>query len=421
MEMEHLKIEYLPVKALKPYERNARKHRDFDVDKIVESIRVFGFDDPIGIWSDQNIIVEGHGRLLAAKKLGMQTVPCIRLDHLTDEQRRAYALAHNKTAENSEWDLDILPEELDSIIDIDMTQFGFDLVDNAEVVEDDYEPVVPEDPKAKIGQLYQLGRHRLMCGDSTVEADVIRLCNGWSMDMVLTDPPYNVNLGNCGSKDEARKRHMRLDGLVIQNDNMDSAQFQEFLVKAFSNIRAALRKGGVFHVWHAESESVNFRTALKKCGLPVRQMLIWVKSSPAFGRQDFQRQYEGVLTGEAFDLEEDDSGSGYDTALYGWKDGSAHSWYKDRKQRDVLFFDKPKASKEHPTMKPVLLFDYEMRCNTKPGDMVLDLFGGSGTTMIAAEQNGRTAFVMEYDPRFVDVIIDRWEKFTGGKAVLLND
>lgn len=418
--MVDLKIEYLPVTALKPYERNARKHRDFDVDKIVESIRVFGFDDPIGIWSEQNIIVEGHGRMLAAKKLGMETVPCIRLDHLTDEQRRAYALAHNKTAENSEWDLDILPEELAAIVDIDMTSFGFDLVDNAEVVEDDYEPVVPEEPRSKIGQLYQLGRHRLMCGDSTVEADVIRLCNGWSVDMVLTDPPYNVNLGNCGSKDEARKRHMRLDGLVIQNDNMDSAEFQEFLVKAFSNIKSALRKGGVFHVWHAESESVNFRTALKKCGLPVRQMLIWVKSSPAFGRQDFQRQYEGVLTGESFDLEED-SGSGYETALYGWKEGAAHSWYKKRKERDVMFFDKPVASKEHPTMKPVLLFDYEMRCNTKPGDTVLDLFGGSGTTLIAAEQNGRTAFVMEYDPRFVDVIIDRWEKFTGEKAVLIGD
>ncbi len=424
--MTDLKIEYLPVTSLKPYERNAKLHPADQVERIANSLIEFGWRQPCVVDSN-NVLIAGHGRLLGAKKAKEKTgdpkfdlVPCVRADDLTPEQIKAYRLVDNKTNE-SEWDLDILPEELASIIDIDMTSFGFDLVDNAEVVEDDYEPVVPEEPRSKIGQLYQLGRHRLMCGDSTIEADVIRLCNGWSMDMVLTDPPYNVNLGNCGSKDEARKRHMRLDGLVIQNDNMDSAEFQEFLVKAFSNIRAALRNGGVFHVWHAESESVNFRTALKKCGLPVRQMLIWVKSSPAFGRQDFQRQYECVLTGEAFDLEEDDSGSGYDTALYGWKDGSAHSWYKDRKQRDVLFFDKPVASKEHPTMKPVLLFDYEMRCNTKPGDTVLDLFGGSGTTMIAAEQNGRTAFVMEYDPRFVDVIIDRWEKFTGGKAVLIGD
>lgn len=418
--MTDLKIEYLPVTALKPYERNARKHRDFDVDKIVESIRVFGFDDPIGIWSADNLIVEGHGRLLAAKKIGMETVPCIRLDHLTDEQRRAYALAHNKTAENSEWDLDILPEELAAIVDIDMTSFGFDLVDNAEVVEDDYEPVIPEEPRSKIGQLYQLGRHRLMCGDSTIEADVRKLVGNTKIDMLLTDPPYNVNLGNCSSKDEARKRHMGLDGLVIANDHMESGEFREFLVKAFCNARMVMRKGGVFHVWHAESESVNFRSALKDCGMPCRQMLVWVKSSPAFGRQDFQRQYEGVLTGEIYDLD-DDTGSGFETALYGWNDGAAHSWYRDRKQRDVLFFDKPKASKEHPTMKPVLLFDYEMRCNTKPGDYVLDLFGGSGTTLIAAEQNGRTAFCMEYDPKFVDVIIDRWEKFTGGKAVLIGD
>lgn len=191
--MVDLKIEYLPVTALKPYERNARKHRDFDVDKIVESIRVFGFDDPIGVWSEENIIVEGHGRLLAAKKLGMATVPCIRLDHLTDEQRRAYALAHNKTAENSEWDFDILPEELESIVDIDMRQFGFDINfdEEQEIVEDEV-PEVPEEPICKVGDLWQLGRHRLICGDSTDKADVARLMNGEKADMVFTDPPYNI-------------------------------------------------------------------------------------------------------------------------------------------------------------------------------------------------------------------------------------
>lgn len=419
--MEPLRIEYLPVGVLRPYERNARKHRKEDVQGIVNSIQQFGFDDPIGIWGPDNLIVEGHGRLLAAKQLGMETVPCIRLDHLNDEQRRAYALAHNKTAENSEWDFDLLPDELASIIDIDMTSFGFDVVDRAEVVEDDFEPEIPEEPVSKLGQIYQLGRHRLMCGDSTSADDVLKLVDDVKIDMLLTDPPYNVNLGNCSSKDEARKRHMRLDGLVIANDHMENDEFHEFLKKAFLNARAALRPGGVFHVWHAESESVNFRTALVEAGMPTHQMLVWVKSAPAFGRQDFQRQYEGVLTGEIYEVDEDeDPSSGYGTALYGWKDGASHSWYKDRKQRGVLFFDKPKASREHPTMKPVLLFDYEMRCNTKPGDKVLDLFGGSGTTIIAAEQNGRTAFVMEYDPKFVDVIIDRWEQFTGEKVVLLN-
>lgn len=405
--MTDLKIEYLPVTALKPYERNARKHRDYDVDAIVKSIEEFGFDDPIGIWGPENILVEGHGRVLAAKKLGMKTVPCIRLDHLTDEQRRAYALAHNKTAENSEWDLDILPEELAAIVDIDMTSFGFDLVDNAEVVEDEYEPVVPEEPRSKIGQLYQLGRHRLMCGDSTVEADVIRLCNGWSVDMVLTDPPYNVDYEGAAGK--------------IKNDNMESGAFREFLKKAFLNIKAALRKGGAFHIWYADSEGYNFRGACMDAGLNVRQQLIWVKNHATIGRQDFQHQYESVLTGEPTLDTEEGAETTFEPMLYGWKDGAAHSWYKKRKERDVMFFDKPVASKEHPTMKPVLLFDYEMRCNTKPGDTVLDLFGGSGTTMIAAEQNGRTAFVMEYDPRFVDVIIDRWEKFTGEKAVLIGD
>lgn len=401
--MEPLRIEYLPVSALKPYEKNARKHKDLDIGAIVRSIEEFGFDDPIGIWSEDNLIVEGHGRLMAAKRLGMETVPCIRLDHLTDEQRRAYALAHNKTAENSEWDLDILPEELASIVDIDMTSFGFDLVDNAEVVEDDYEPVIPEEPRSKIGQVYQLGRHRLMCGDSTVEEDVIRLCNGWSVDMVLTDPPYNVDYEGAAGK--------------IKNDNMESGAFREFLKKAFLNIKAALRKGGAFHIWYADSEGYNFRGACMDAGLVVRQQLIWVKNNATLGRQDFQHQYESVLSG--FSIEDPDEEL-YQPALYGWKTGAGHLWYKKRKERDVMFFDKPVASKEHPTMKPVLLFDYEMRCNTKPGDTVLDLFGGSGTTMIAAEQNGRTAFVMEYDPRFVDVIIDRWEKFTGEKAMLLN-
>lgn len=419
--MTDLKIEYLPVTALKPYERNARKHRDMDVDAIVKSIEEFGFDDPIGIWSADNLIVEGHGRLLAAKKLGMKTVPCIRLDHLTDEQRRAYALAHNKTAENSEWDFDILPDELASIIDIDMTSFGFDVVDRAEVVEDDYEPVLPEEPKSKLGQVYQLGRHRLMVGDSTVEADVLKLAGSEKVDMLLTDPPYNVALGTGGMYNiapEMRAGHeMKENGAFLLNDNMSVEDFERFLLSAFQNALLVMKKGASFHIWHAETQTLTFRLACLKAGLRVRQQLIWVKNTASLGRQDFQRQYEGVLTGF---FEEEEPEDGFALCMYGWKDGAAHSWYKKRKERDVLFFDKPQASKQHPTMKPVLLFDYEMRCNTKPGDKVLDLFGGSGTTIIAAEQNGRTAFVMEYDPKFADVIIDRWEQFTGEKAVLLN-
>lgn len=417
--MEELRIEYLPVESLKPYERNAKLHPAEQVAQIKRSIEDNGMNDPIGIWGKDNTIVEGHGRWLACKELGMQTVPVIRLDHMTDAQRKEYALIHNQTTMNSGLDLDILNMELADLPDFDADFYGFELQEPDNVKEDDYNPEIPEEPKAKRGEIYRLGRHRLMCGDSTSAEDVRALVNGDPIDMLLTDPPYNLNVGNCFSINEARKRHMRQDGLVIANDHMESNDFFQFLRSAFVNARSTMRAGAAFHVWHAESESVNFRNAIKESGMTVRQMLIWVKSSPVFGRQDFHRQYEPVLVGD-IELEDEDDQRGYESCLYGWKDGAKHSWYKKRKEKDVLYFDKPVASKEHPTMKPILLFDYEMKCNTKPGDKVLDLFGGSGTTIMAAEQNGRDAYVMEFDPRFVDVIIDRWEKFTGEKAVLIN-
>ena len=220
-----LNIEYLPVEALRPYDRNARKHAKKDIDAIAASIKEFGFDDPIGIWGD-GLIVEGHGRLLAAKQMGMTSVPCIRLDHLTDEQRRAYTLAHNRTAELSGWDFDIQAAELAGIEDIDMTLFGFDPLEG-EVREDDYTPQPPEAPKAQLGDIYQLGRHRLMCGDSTSAADVATLMGGVKADMLLTDPPYNVNVnGKAGS---------------ILNDNQADADFQVFLHNAFNAAKLTLR------------------------------------------------------------------------------------------------------------------------------------------------------------------------------------
>lgn len=399
-----LHIEYLPISHLKPYEKNARKHTDKDVEAIVSSIREFGFSDPIGIWGE-NLIVEGHGRLQAAKKLGMDKVPCIRLDHLTDEQRRAYALAHNKTAELSAWDTDLLGSELADIFDIDMTGFGFDAADSTKVREDDFEPEPPENPVARVGDIYQLGRHRLMCGDSTVADNVFKLCGGAVMDMLLTDPPYNVDYKGTAGK--------------IKNDNMASDDFRCFLRDAFLAARRVMKPGAAFHIWHAETEGYNFRGACADAGLTCRQQLIWVKSSQTLGRQDFQRMYEGVLTGDTF-IDEEMISSGYEPCLYGWKDGAGHTWYKKRKEKDVLFFDKPRSSEDHPTMKPILLFDYEMKCNTKIGDNVLDLFAGSGTAIMAAEQNGRNAYSMEFDPKFVDVIIKRWETFTGQEAVRLN-
>lgn len=394
-----LNIEYLPVEALRPYDRNARKHAKKDIDAIVASIKEFGFDDPIGIWGD-GLIVEGHGRLLAAKQMGMTSVPCIRLDHLTDEQRRAYTLAHNRTAELSGWDFDMQAAELGTIENIDMTLFGFDPLE-AEVREDDYNPKPPQEPKSKYGDIYQLGRHRLMCGDSTSASDVAALMGGVKADMLLTDPPYNVNVnGQAGS---------------ILNDNQADDDFAVFLAEAFNAAKLTLRGGAAFHIWHASSTAYPFFGALRECGMPVRQVLIWVKNQSTLGRQDFQWQHEPCLAGDVPPEETEDP----EAALYGWTDGT-HTWKKRRKEKTILYFDKPQHSKEHPTMKPVLLFDYEMQCNTAPGDNVLDIFGGSGTTIIAAEQNGRNAFLMELDPKFVDVIIDRWEKFTGEKAVKLN-
>lgn len=404
--MKKLKIEYVSIGDLKPYERNAKLHPKEQVEQIKNSIKEFGFNDPVAVWKDSEII-EGHGRLLAAQELGLAEIPIIRLDSLTDQQRKAYMLAHNKLTMNSDFDMKLLAEEIENILDFDMSNFGFDVVfDEDEVVEDDYTPEVPEVPKAKLGDIYQLGRHRLMCGDSTSQSDVQLLLNGELMDMVLTDPPYNVNYqGTAGT---------------IINDNMKSSEFRQFLKKAFVNIRTSLKNGSSFHIWYADSEGYNFRGACADAGLTIRQQLIWVKNSATIGRQDFQHQYESVLSGLSLDDAAQDAQEGFSPCLYGWKDGAAHKWYKKRKERDVMFFDKPRASKEHSTMKPILLFDYEMQCNTKPGDSVLDLFGGSGTLIMAAEQNKRTAYVMEYDPKFVDVIIDRWEKFTGQKAVKLN-
>lgn len=406
-----LKIEYLPVEQLTPYDKNTRKHQKLDIDNIARSIEKYGMNDAIGIWGDKNIIVEGHGRLMACKKLGIKTVPVVRLDHLSDEQRREYAIAHNATAELSVWESINLQAELDEL-DLSEFDFNFPLIaeEELEAEEDDFDvdAATPEKPKAKYGQVYQLGRHRVMCGDSTSVSDVQKLTGGAQVDMLLTDPPYNVDYEGTAGK--------------IKNDNMEDAEFRAFLRSAFGCAKDVMKPGAAFHIWHADSEGYNFRGACIDVGLRIRQCLIWVKNSLVLGRQDFQWKHEPCLYGENpldHPLVEQYEDEDHQPCLYGWKDGT-HYWFKNRKQTTILEFDKPRKSAEHPTMKPVKMFDYEMKCNTKPGEIVLDLFGGSGTTVIAAEQNGRRAFVMEFDPRFVDVIIDRWESLTGEKAVLLN-
>lgn len=405
-----LKIENISINKLMPYENNARKHTEEDVQTIINSIQEFGFNDPVGVWGENNIIVEGHGRFLAAKKLGIKEIPCIRLDELSDEQRKAYSLAHNKTAEMSTWDFDKLEMELESITDIDMSDFGFDINFDeekpTEIVEDDYEEELPEEPNAKLGDIYQLGRHRLMCGDSTKIEDVKRLTDGELVDMLLTDPPYNVALGQSGGHavrpSEAKQLNRRTDGKIIQNDSWDSdEEFVAFLVKVYNAALEVMKPGAVFYIWYADTQALNFRLACKEAGMQVRQNLIWNKSTFAMGRQDYQWKHE--------------------PCLYGWKDGAGHLWASDRKQTTVIDYAKPSKSDIHPTMKPIGLFDYQIKNNTKGDDAVLDLFSGSGTTIMACEQNGRRAYAMELDPRYVDAAIKRWEDFTGEKAVLLNE
>ena len=385
-----MNILMLAVGSIAPYGKNPRKN-DEAVKYVAESIKQFGFKVPIVI--DKNsIIVAGHTRWKAAKKLGLKEVPCIVADDLTDEQIKAFRLADNKVAEKAEWDFDLLSIEMDELLDFDMTVFGFEEMpeDEPEVVEDDFDGELPEEPKSKLGDIYQLGNHRLMCGDSTNFTDVEKLMGGQLADMLLTDPPYNVDY-------EGKTK----DKLKIENDKMENDAFRQFLVDAFSNADMNMKPGAVFYIWHADSEGYNFRGACFDVAWRVRQCLVWNKNSMVMGRQDYQWKHE--------------------PCLYGWKEGASHLWASDRKQTTVIDFKRPTKNDLHPTMKPIGLFDYQIKNNTKGGDIILDLFGGSGTTIMACEQNGRKAYTMEFDPRYVDAIIERWENFTGQKAVLLND
>ncbi len=670
--MENLKVEYLNIDELKPYEKNAKLHPKEQVKQIKESIKQFGMDDPIAVWGEENLIVEGHGRLMACKELGYTEVPIIRLDHLTEEQRKAYTLVHNKTTMNSDFDIDLLNLELESIVDIDMEDFGFDLGEefNDEVEDDGWDAPLPEEPKSVRGDLWKLGRHRLLCGDSTSFEDVATLMDGELADLLITDPPYNVDYTGKTK-----------DALKIENDKMDNDSFRQFLRDAYSTADSVMRPGACFYIWHADSEGYNFRGACADIGWKVRQCLIWQKNSMVLGRQDYQwqhepcqpagtmvwtpngkvpieelkdgdrvisydsagsavrgykdgyeiktasRHYNGLMYGihaggkmtratdnhqfsvrfnpetsevystylmrkgdrwrvgitktydargfglkhrvaqksaeeawiictyksmadaqmggrllackygipythwemrepndnynhrtkeqidwlysnldaeqmrasairllhdagrsekyplvseankqekfsrivtakinacnlipglmevpvafekyegtktfewatiEAITTEQFD-GTVYSLAvdkyehyisdgivthncLYGWKDGSGHLWNSDRKQTTLLEFKRPTVSKLHPTMKPIPLFDYQIKNSAKPGDKVLDLFNGSGTTIMACEQNGRCGYGMELDPRYVDATVMRYADLAGTSEIYL--
>ncbi len=386
--MEIVKIK---IGDIVPYSNNAKEHPKEQIEQIKNSIQEFGNNDPIAV-DENNVIIEGHGRFIVLKELGYDEIECIVLSGLSEEQKNAYRIVHNQLTMNTGWDEERLKEELDHI-SLDMRELGLtqEMLDELEEehnhIEEDnfdideaYDEI--EEPTTKYGEVFKLGNHYLMCGDSTKKEDVLKLVGKNRIDLVVTDPPYNVAYeGAAGS---------------IQNDDMKNDEFKEFLKSAFTRMYEVMKEGAPFYVWYASREHINFESALNECELPVRQQLIWVKSSLVIGRQDYQWKHE--------------------PCLYGWKEGASHKWYSDRSQTTVLEFDKPNKSELHPTMKPLDLFGYLIQNSSRKGDNVLDLFGGSGTTLITSEKIDRNSFTMELDPKFCDVIIKRWEELTGKKA-----
>jgi site-specific DNA-methyltransferase (adenine-specific) len=397
----NLQIEYVGIDSIEPYENNARHHGTEDIKAIVKSIEEFGFNDPIGVWNNQ--IVEGHGRLMAAKELGMTEVPIIRLDELTDEQRKAYALAHNKTAELSDWDFNVLASELQEITDIDMTEFGFktpELEDEDKEVIQDTIPDAPIEATARLGDIFELGGHRLICGDSTDSAVIDKLMNGEKADMVFTDPPYGVAYTG-GMKIEDGKIQSN-NKKQIKNDALDYENLYSFLLDAFVNLREHTKERAALYIFYAHSRSREFLNAFHDAELKQRSVLIWHKTSGGFG--DFMAQYMNA----------------YEPCIYG-SNGEAVNWYGPTNEKTVWDMDKEKKCDLHPTMKPIELVSRAIRNSSKQGQSVLDLFGGSGSTLIACEQLNRKCFMCELDPKYVDVIIKRWEQLTGKKAILVNN
>ena len=408
-----------------PYPKNPRRN-DASVDAVANSIKEFGFRSPIIVDGDGEIIA-GHTRYKAAKKLKLKTVPVIYADDLTPEQVQALRIADNSAGSKSEWDLDFLSEILGEIGNAyDMADFGLDIGGMAietdqfpEEVTEDEPPAPPKVATTVRGQIYKLGDHVLLCGDATDPADMDRLIKaiggGPLIDLVMTDPPYNVAIEG-----------MTKEHLTIENDDMDNAQFEEFLEKAFACMAEHLKEGGSFYIWYATKSNNQFWNACARNGLDIKQNLIWVKQHFVLGRQDYQWRHE--------------------PCLYGWKEGAAHYFISDRTlttvaekvadldalgekelreilrrilaetPTDALHDKKPAASRDHPTMKPVTLLARLIFNSSHKGDTVLDPFGGSGSTMMACEQLGRKCAMMELDPIYCDVIVKRWENLTGRKA-----
>lgn len=417
-----------PLGWLTPYENNPRNN-DEAVGPVANSISEFGFKVPIVATSDGEII-NGHTRWKAAKKLKLKTVPVIIADDLTEEQVKAFRLADNKVAEIAQWDIELLLSEIDSVDNLDMTLFGFtdqdytlDDFEDEELDTEDAEEINEQDTQTsavEYGDIYQLGRHRLMCGDSTSIADMEELVDGNKIDLYVTDPPYNVAYE--GGTEEA---------MTIMNDSMDDVSFRQFLKDAFSVADKHLKPGGAFYIWHADSEGLNFRAAVKETGWLLKQNIIWVKNSIVLGRQDYQWKHE--------------------PCLYGWKDGASHYFVDNRSLATVIeedednlkemtkgeliayiktmqegsltsvfYEDKPVRNDIHPTMKPLKLIARCVLNSSKKGERVLDSFNGGGSTLMVCEKTERIYYGMELDPIYVERTIKRWEDETGLKAEKIN-
>jgi site-specific DNA-methyltransferase (adenine-specific) len=386
-----MKIEHVKLSAIKSNPNNPRLIKDDKFKKLVQSIKDFPKMlelRPIVV-NDDMVVLGGNMRLKACKEVGLKEVPIIKASELTEDQQREFIVKDNVGF--GEWDWDMIANEWDTE---QLVEWGLDLPKDMEVrldaEEDDFE--VPEggiETDIVIGDLFEIGEHRLLCGDSTQTDTFEKLFGGHLADLVVTDPPYNVAY-------EGKTK----DALTIKNDSMSNDAFYQFLYDFYTALGAYTKAGGAWYVWHADSEGANFRLAMKNAGIMVKQCLIWVKQTMVMGRQDYQWKHE--------------------PCLYGWKEGAAHGWYSDRKQTTVLNFDRPSRNAEHPTMKPIPLFSYQIGNSSKEGDIVADAFGGSGTTMVACHQMQRKAYLVEFDPKYCQVIIDRMKKLDPSLVIKRN-
>ena len=385
-------MQLIPLGKLVPYVNNARTHSPEQLTKLRSSLREFGFINPVIIDREFNVIA-GHGRIAAAKEEGMEEVPCVFVDYLTEAQKKAYILADNRMALDAGWDEELLRIEIESLqgadFDVSLTGFGEDEIADLfagdgekDVKDDDFDLSAALEKAAFVerGDIWTVGRHRLMCGDATSAEDVAALMDGKKANLIVTDPPYNVAF-RSGS------------GLSIQNDSMENGEFYTFLYNSFQNMAEHLEKGGAAYVFHADTEGLNFRKAFVDAGFHLAGVCIWVKNSLVLGRSDYQWQHEPVL--------------------YGFLKNGKHPWYSDRKQTTIWNYDKPKRNKNHPTSKPLDLLGYPIRNSSQENAIVLDTFGGSGSTMMACEQTNRICCMMELDEKYASVILRRYVEDTG--------